>query len=177
MLEVVFPASTDTFTRQEAAAAIARVPNVARVDDGSLRLAKALTSLRWLGVAGALLAAGLWVVLFIVCLGYYQGILYTDAQELLLVRSFGATKTAILLPWLIEAVIQSVATGALCIALLLAGRSYLSELYNQFFGTIGYEAFRLDLAQLGACTLAITGMALAAHALAGITALLRGRIA
>jgi cell division protein FtsX len=177
MLEVVFPADGNTFARQEAVEAITKVPAVARVDDGSLRLAKALTSLRWLGYAGTALALGLWAVLFIVCLGHYQNILYTDAQEIQLIRSFGATKGAILLPWLIEAVIQSVATGVLCIAVLFAGRAYMAELYNQFFGTIGYDAFHVDLALFGTAALAIIGMALAAHILAGLTALIRGRIA
>jgi cell division protein FtsX len=177
MLEVVFPSASDTFSRQEAVDTIAKVPNVARVDDGSLRLAKALNSLRWLGYGGSVLALGLWIVLFIVCLGHYQNILYTDAQEIQLIRSFGATKGAILLPWMIEAVIQSAATGMLCVTVLFAGRAYLSELYNQFFGTIGYEAFRLDFTLFGLAALAVVGMALAAHVLAGLTALVRGRIA
>lgn len=177
MLEVVFPGDGNPFARQETVDAIAKVPNVSRVDDGSLRLAKALTSLRWLGIGGSALALGLWAVLFIVCLGHYQNILYTDAQEIQLIRSFGATKGAILLPWLIEAVIQSLATGILCIALLFAGRATISDLYNQFFGTIGYDAFHLDFALFGTAALAIVGMALSAHVLAGLTALIRGRIA
>ncbi|MGZ3702983.1 MAG: cell division protein FtsX, partial [Bdellovibrionota bacterium] len=167
MLEVVFPAEGNQFARQETVDAIAKVPNIARVDDGSLRLAKALTSLRWLGYAGTALAIGLWVVLFIVCLGHYQNILYTDAQEIQLIRSFGATKGAIILPWLIEAVVQSVATGLLCIAILFSGRSYLSELYNQFFGTIGYDAFHIDLGLFMLAAFAVIGMALFAHVLAG----------
>ena len=177
MLEVVFPADGDSYARQETVDAISKVPNVSRVDDGSLRLAKALTSLRWLGYGGTVLALGLWVVLFIVCLGHYQNILYTDAQEILLIRSFGASKAEILLPWIVEAVLQSLATGVLCIAVLLVGRSYLSELYNQFFGTIGYDAFHIDFTLFGTAALAIVGMALAAHVLAGMTALIRGRIA
>ncbi len=177
MLEVVFPADGDGFARQEAVENIAKVPNIARVDDGSLRLGKALTSLRWLGYGGASLAVGLWIVLFIVCLGHYQNILYTDAQEIQLIRSFGATKGAIILPWLIEAVIQSLATGSLCIGVLFVGRNYLSELYNQFFGTIGYDAFHIDFASFTLAALAIVGMALMAHVLAGLAALVRGRIA
>lgn len=177
MLEVVFPADDNQFARQETVEAISKVANIARVDDGSLRLAKALTSLRWLGYAGTALSIGLWIVLFIVCLGHYQNILYTDAQEIQLIRSFGATKGEILLPWLVEAVIQSLATGTLCVALLLVGRSYISDLYNQFFGTIGYDAFHIDFALFGTAALAIVGMALAAHILAGLTALIRGRIA
>jgi cell division protein FtsX len=177
MLEVVFPADGNPFARQETVDAIAKVQNVSRVDDGSLRLAKALTSLRWLGYGGTVLSLGLWLVLFIVCLGHYQNILYTDAQEIQLIRSFGATKGAILLPWLIEAVIQSVGTGLTCILVLFAGRAYLADLYNQFFGTIGYEAFHIDIALFGTAAVAIIGMALAAHMLAGLTALVRGRIA
>jgi cell division protein FtsX len=177
MLEVVFPADGNPFARQETVDAIAKVPNIARVDDGSLRLAKALSSLRWLGFAGTALSIGLWVVLFIVCLGHYQNILYTDAQEIQLIRSFGATKGAILLPWLIEAVVQSVATGLICIMALFAGRAYLSDLYNQFFGTIGYDAFHIDLPLFTLAAFAVIGMALSAHVLAGLTALMRGRIA
>lgn len=177
MLEVVFPASGDGFARKEAVEQIALLPDVARVDDGSLRLSKALNSLRWLGYGGVSLALGLWVVLFIVCLGHYQSILYTDAQEIQLIRSFGATKAAIIFPWMIEAVIQSAVTGLLCVAVLFAGRSYLAELYNQFFGTIGYEAFRVDLSSFVMAALSVVGMALFAHVLAGLAALLRGRIA
>lgn len=177
MLEVVFPADGNPFARQETVDSIAKVGNVSRVDDGSLRLAKALNSLRWLGYGGTVLALGLWVVLFIVCLGHYQNILYTDAQEIQLIRSFGATKGAILLPWMIEAAMQSVTTGVLCILVLFAGRATMSDLYNQFFGTIGYDAFRIDLPLFSLAALAVIGMALAAHVLAGLTALVRGRIA
>jgi cell division protein FtsX len=177
MLEVVFPADGDAFARKEAVEQMSLVPGVARVDDGSLRLGKALTSLRWLGYGGGFLSIGLWIVLFIVCLGHYQNILYSDAQEIHLIRSFGATKGAIILPWLIEAVIQSVSTGLLCISILFIGRAYLSDIYNQFFGTIGYDAFRIDLGNFALAAFAIVGMALFAHVLAGLTALLRGRIA
>jgi|GEM_PF-5762225 len=177
MLEVVFPADTDSFARKETVEAITAVASVARVDDGSLRLGRALTSLRWLGYGGGALSIGLWLVLFIVCLGHYQNILYTDAQEIQLIRSFGATKAAILLPWMIEAVVQSLTTGLLCIVVLFAGKTYISDLYNQFFGTIGYDAFRIDFASFALAALAIVGMALLAHVLAGLAALARGRIA
>jgi len=177
MLEVVFPADTDAFARRETVDAISSLANVARVDDGSLRLGRALTSLRWLAYGGGALAIGLWLVLFIVSLGHYQNILYTDQQEIQLIRSFGATKVAILLPWLIEAVVQSLATGVLCVLVLFAGKTYISDLYNQFFGTIGYDAFRIDLTSFALAALAIVGMALLAHVLAGLAALARGRIA
>jgi cell division protein FtsX len=176
MLEVVFPSDGDPFARKETTDAIAKVPNVARVDDGSLKLGKALTSLRWLGYGGTSLAIGLWIVLFIVCLGHYQNILYTDAQEIQLVRSFGASKAEILLPWVIEGLLHSLAIGTCCVTVLFIGRAYLAELYNQFFGTIGYEAFRIDWSSFALVALAIMGMALLAHVLAGMAALLRGRI-
>lgn len=176
MLEVVFPVDGNTFARKESVDAIARLGNVARVDDGAVRMGKALASLQWLGYGGAVLALGLWLVLFIVCLGHYQNILYTDAQEIQLIRSFGATKGAIFLPWMIEAVVQSLATGLFCIVVLLAGKNYLAELYNQFFGTIGYEPFSIDMGNFFLASVAMAGMALAAHMLAGIFALARGRI-
>jgi cell division protein FtsX len=177
MLEVVFPADTDTFTRKETVSAIANVAGIARVDDGSLRLGRALRSLLWLGYGGLVLAIGLWVVLFIVALGHYQNILYTDSQEIQLIRSFGATKAAILLPWLIEAFVHSFATGLLCVIAMLTGKNYLSELYNQFFGTIGYDAFNIDTSSFLLAAGGVVGMALLAHVLAGVAALLRGRIA
>ena len=177
MLEVVFPADTDAFTRKETVGAITEVAGVARVDDGSLRLGRALRSLQWLGYGGAVLSIGLWVVLFIVALGHYQNILYTDAQEIQLIRSFGATKAAILLPWLIEALVHSLATGLLCVLALLIGKTYLSDLYNQFFGTIGYDAFNIDLTSFALAAAGVVGMALLAHVLAGFAALARGRIA
>lgn len=177
MLEVVFPSDGNTFARRESVEAIASLANVARVDDGAFRLGKALASLQWLGYGGSVLALGLWLVLFIVCLGHYQNILYTDAQEIQLIRSFGATKAAIFLPWMIEAVMQSLATGIFCIVVLFAGKSYLAELYNQFFGTIGYEPFYIDLGNFFLAAVAMAGMALAAHVLAGLVVLARGRIA
>jgi cell division protein FtsX len=123
MLEVVFPADGNPFARREAVESISTLANVARVDDGSVRLHKALTSLQWLGFGGTVLALGLWLVLFIVCLGHYQNILYTDAQEIQLIRSFGGTKLAILGPWLIEALFQSLLTGLFCIVVLFSGRA------------------------------------------------------
>ncbi|MGE3261892.1 MAG: cell division protein FtsX [Bacteriovoracia bacterium] len=176
MLEVVFPADGNTFARRESVDAIGRILNVARVDDGALRLGKALASLQWLGYGGTVLALGLWLVLFIVCLGHYQNILYTDAQEIQLIRSFGATKAAIFMPWMIEAIVQSLATGVFCILVLFAGKTYLAELYNQFFGAVGYEPFHIDLGNFMLAAGAMAGMALAAHLLAGLVALARGRI-
>lgn len=176
MLEVVFPADLNPFARRETVSALGAIPSVARVDDGAARLGKALSSLRWLAVGGAALCAGLWAVLFIVCLGHYQSILYTDAQEIQLIRSFGATKFAILLPWLIEAVAQSLLTGLLCSVALFLGKAYLADVYNQFFGTIGYEPFALDWGGTMIATLVMMAMALAAHVLAGLSALLKGRI-
>lgn len=177
MLEVVFPADLNPYSRQETVDSISAIPNVARVDDGAARLGKALTSLHWLGLGGSALALGLWMVLFIVCLGHYQNILYTDAQEIALIRSFGATKMAILMPWLVEALLQSLLTGLFCVAVLFTGKSYMSDLYNQFFGTLGYEPFQVDTASFVLAALSMMGMALAAHTLAGLTALFRGRIA
>lgn len=177
MLEVVFPPDTNSFVRKETVETISSISNVARVDDGAARLSKALNSLRWLGVGGTVLAIGLWVVLVIVCLGHYQNILYNDSQEIQLIRSFGATRWAIFLPWFIEAVLQSLLTGIFCIVVMFAGRSYLAELYNQFFGTLGYEAFQIDLSSFALAAFAMVGMAFVSHVFAGFTVLMRGRIA
>jgi cell division protein FtsX len=177
MLEVVFPANMTAARRHDTVESIGQISSVARVDDGASRLGKAMTSLRWLGIGGTALAIGLWVVLFIVCLGYYQGVLYTDAQEIQLIRSFGATKSAILFPWLIEAVIQSLLTGLFCGIVLFSGRAYLAEVYNQFFGTLGYEAFSLDFGNFALAAISMIAMAMVAHVLAGVAALFRGRIA
>jgi cell division protein FtsX len=177
MLEVVFPVDLDNYEREETVDAIATIANVTRIDDGATRIGKALTSLRWLGMGGTALAIGLWLVLFVVCLGHYQNILYTDAQEIQLIRSFGGTKFEILLPWMIEALLQSVLTGIFCIVVLFSGKSYLAELYNQFFGTLGYEPFQIDTAKFFLAAVSMAGMAFVAHVLAGFTALFRGRIA
>jgi cell division transport system permease protein len=176
MLEVVFPADLHPFARKETVSSITEIASVARVDDGSARLGKALTSLHWLGVGGTALALGLWAVLFVVCLGHYQNILYTDSQEILLIRSFGATKFAIVAPWFIEALIQSLLSGILCIVVLFAGKAYMSELYNQFFGTLGYEPFQLDMMSFLTAAGCVVAMAMIAHILGGLTALVRGRI-
>ena len=53
----------------------------------------------------------------------------------------------------------------------------MADLYNQFFGTIGYDAFRVDPALFVSAALSVICMALLAHTLAGLTVLLRGRIA
>jgi cell division protein FtsX len=177
MLEVVFPADIDTFSREETVDSISTISSVTRVDDGATRIGKALTSLRWLGMGGTALAIGLWLVLFVVCLGHYQNILYTDAQEIQLIRSFGGTKFEILLPWMMEALLQSLLTGIFCIFVLFTGKSYLSELYNQFFGTLGYEPFLIDTGTFFLAAVSMAGMAFVAHVLAGFTALFRGRIA
>lgn len=177
MLEVVFPVDLDNYAREETVDAISTIANVTRIDDGATRIGKALTSLRWLGMGGTALAIGLWLVLFVVCLGHYQNILYTDAQEIQLIRSFGGTKFEILLPWMIEALLQSLLTGVFCIVVLFSGKSYLAELYNQFFGTLGYEPFQIDTAKFLLAAVSMAGMAFVAHILAGFTALFRGRIA
>lgn len=177
MLEVVFPAEMNPAKRHDVVRHIGAIANVSRVDDGSARLNKAFLSLHWLGYGGSALALGLWGVLFVICLGHYQNILYSDAQEITLIRSFGATKAAILLPWVVEAVLQSMLTGLLCVTALFFGRAQLAEVYNQFFGTLGYEPFRLDFANSLLAAGAMVGMALCAHLLAGVTALFRGRIA
>ena len=176
MLEVSFPVDLNSFAREETVQSIAKLPSVGRVEDGAARLGKALNSLNWLAFGSGVLAVGLWIVLLIVCLGYYQNILYTDAQEIQLIRSFGATKFSIFLPWLIESVIQSLITGLICIVILYFGRTYLAELYNQFFGTIGYEPFHLNLSNFLISAAGMVAMALAAHILAGLIALVRGRI-
>jgi len=177
MLEVVFPADLHAFARKDTVLALGDVPNVARVDDGSVRLGKALSSLHWLGLGGMALAVGLWLVLFIVCLGHYQSILYTDAQEISLIRSFGATKLAIIAPWFIEALVQSLASGLICVLGLFLGKNMMTELYNQFFGTIGYEPFQITLSVFASASMMVFAMAFSAHLLAAVTALFRGRIA
>ncbi len=177
MLEVVFPVDMGNYEREETVDAIAAISSVTRIDDGASRIGKALTSLRWLGTGGTALAIGLWMVLFVVCLGHYQNILYTDAQEIQLIRSFGGTKFEILLPWMMEALLQSVITGTICILILFTGKAYLAELYNQFFGTLGYEPFQIDTARFFLAAVSMAGMAFLAHVLAGFTALFRGRIA
>lgn len=176
MIEVVFPAELNSFARRETVQALSSIESVARVDDGAARLGKALLSLRWLSYGGAALCVGLWLVLFVVCLGHYQNILYTDYQEIQLIRSFGATKFAIFLPWFIEAVVQSLFTGLLCTAALFVGRTYLADVYNQFFGTIGYEPFRLAANETVLAALVLCVVALLAHVLAGLSTLMRGRI-
>ena len=176
MMEVVFPVDLNSFSRKETVDTISALPNIARVDDGSSRLGKALNSLMWFSYGGAALAVGLWFVLFVVYLGHYQNILYTDQQEIQLIRSFGATKWAITLPWLMEGVIQSFCTGALSMLIFFTGRSYLADLYNQFFGTIGYEPFHLEFSSITLMALGMVGLAIVAHVFGGVVALLRGGI-
>jgi cell division protein FtsX len=156
---------------------IKAIKNVARVDDGADRLGSAIHSLAWLSYGGIILAIGLWVVLLIVCLGHYQSIFYTDAQEIHLIRSFGASKFSIFLPWLLEAVVQSVVTGLICVVVLIVGRGYLTEVYNQFFGALGYEPFVLENGNFAILAIAILLLALIAHVLGGLFALMRGKIA
>jgi cell division protein FtsX len=174
MLEVVFPTSLDSFHRQEVIESLVAIPGVARVDDGASRLKEALGSLEWLGTGGMMLAVGLWFVLFVVCLGHYQGILFTDRQEILLLRSFGASHLSILLPWVIEAVLQSLITSGLCTFLLVLAKGSLVAVYNQFFGVLGYEPFGMNGAQIVLVAGALAVMALTAHVSAGAVAWIRG---
>lgn len=176
MLEVVFPSDQNTFARKEIVDAIAAVPNVGRVDDGASRTGKAMSSLRWLGFAGVVLSIGLWIVLFIISLGHYQNIFYSEKQEILLIRSFGATKLDIYLPWLAEAVFQSLLTMVLCVFVLSVGSKSMAEIYNQFFGSLGYEPFQMTMMDFSLISVAVFSLALLAHVMAGTIALFRGRI-
>ena len=175
-LEVNFPLGSDPFSHKKTVDELRAIPGVMRVDDGVVRMQKALSSLEWLSMGGALLAVGLWGVLLLVCLGHYQSILYTDAQEIQLIRSFGATKFEIFLPWLLEAVVQSLCTGVLCVICLFIGKNYLVDLYNQFFGVLGYQPFSLDWQRTFWIAAVVIGAAFTAHTLAGLAALVRGNI-
>ena len=176
-LEIVFPLDSDTFSRQHSADQIKGIKNVTRIDDGADRLGAAIHSLAWLSYGGICLTIGLWLVLLIVCLGHYQSIFYTDSQEIQLIRSFGASKFSIFLPWLLEAVFQSLITGIVVVLSLVFGRGYLTEVYNQFFGSLGYEPFVLENKNFLIVSMAIFLLALVAHVLGGLFALMRGKIA
>jgi cell division protein FtsX len=176
MMEVTLPVGEMEF-HSEVLKEIAKLPNVLRVDDGLERLGKALSSLRWLSAGGIAICIGLWFVLFVICLGHYQSILYTETLEYQLMRSFGASKLWILLPWLVEAVLQSAIGGMVCLGLVVFGRTEISELYNQFFGTLGYEPFIVSLDIIFTVAVIVFLVALLAHICGGVIALLRGNIA
>ena len=175
-LEVILPGVAALDLHKQAIQEITQIPNVVRVDDTMATLGKALSSLHWLSLGGAILGFGLWLVLLILCLGHYQNILYTDAQEIQLIRSFGATKFGIFMPWLLEAILQAF-TGALFALIFLSlGKGMLIDVYNQFFGTLGYEPFQMDFLLLAKVAAGVFIAGLLAHGLGGVYALLRGNI-
>lgn len=178
MIEVTLPVMADVTTaHKDTLQEISKLPNVLRVDDGLERLGKALASLTWLSFGGLFLCFGLWFVLLVICLGHYQSILFTNMQEYQLIRSFGASRFWILLPWLVEAVLHSVIGAFLCLILVTFGKEKIADLYNQFFGTLGYEPFIVDAKIVLVVGVSIFLVGLVAHAIGSIIALIRGNLA
>jgi cell division protein FtsX len=177
MLEVTLPVGNSAEAHKQTLQEIAKLPNVLRVDDGLERLGKALSSLTWLSMSGLAICAGLWFVLFIICLGHYQGILFTELQEYQLIRSFGASRGWILLPWFVEAFLHSLMGGLICLLFVSIGKEKISELYNQFFGTLGYEPFLVDFSVIFYVSGLVFLVGLAAHMLGALLALVRGHLA
>ncbi len=176
-LEVSLRNFDNELDRNQTIETLQGIQDVSRVDDGGTRLQKALASLRWLAYGGSALAIGLWFVFLVVCLGHYQNVLYSDAQEIFLIRSFGATKLAILAPWFFEGLVQSAMVSATSAVLLFGLRHRATDFYNQFFGTIGYEPLSINLPTLLTMIGGVFIVSLAAHILGGTFALARGEIA
>ena len=176
-LEVTLSRAGNDFERQGTVEAIQKIPHVSRVDDGGTSLRKAIASLRWLSIGGLVIAAGLWFVFLVVCLGHYQNVFYSDAQEIFLIRSFGATKVAILSPWFFEGLVQSALVAATSAVILFGLRNRTTDLYNQFFGTIGYEPLLLNTSILLAMVGGVFLISLTAHIVGSVFALTRGEIA
>ncbi|NUM88135.1 MAG: hypothetical protein HUU37_02930 [Bdellovibrionales bacterium] len=176
-LEVELTPQADDFARGETMRSIGSLRGVQRVDDGGDRTRRAVASLHWLSVGGAALGAGLWLVMLVMCLGHYQNVLHSDRQEILLIRSFGATRAAILAPWMAEGLVQSAGVALLSGLAIFGMRERAVALYNEFFGTIGYEPLTVGI---GSALLIVAGVfaaALAAHLLGAFVALARGKIA
>jgi cell division protein FtsX len=176
MIEVTLSQLSNASSHAEILADIQSVPQVLRVDDGSARVEKALNSIHWLSMSGMGLAIGLWAVLFIVCLGHYQSALHASLAEMQLLRSFGATKLSLLLPWTLEAILQSLLTGILSVLVLFFGKTRLLEGYNDFFGTIGFEPLQWSATFLPITFLAALALALSAHLLGGSIAFFRSKL-
>ncbi|MCO5143736.1 MAG: hypothetical protein M9962_11660 [Oligoflexia bacterium] len=175
-LEVFFSKDIHYFERLETVRTLEGLSGVQRVDDGMDRMASALTSIRWLGLGGYFLLFSLYGVFLFVCVGHYQNLLYSEAQELSLVRSFGATKFMIVLPWIFEGFFQSVAVGLVVGVSLLGGKTYLLEVYNQFFGTVGYDPFHFEFTNLLLIIFASMILSFLAHLFSSGLALLRWRL-
>lgn len=176
MLEVTLAATEDASARQDALRQLSLVPNVLRVDDGLERISKALSSLKWLSWSGLILSAALWCVLLIICLGHYQGILFTEIQEIQLMRSLGATKLWLLAPWFVEAAVHGLICTGFVLAGVLFGKNLLADLFNQFFGTFGYEPFVVSAAVVLPLAAAVFLGAILAHGSGAFLALARGRL-
>lgn len=176
LVEINLPGSLASAARAEILADIQSIPQVVRVDDGSSRVEKALGSIHWLSISGMGLAVGLWAVLLIVCLGHYQSALHSQLSEMQLLRSFGASKLSLFLPWIFEALFQSLLTGILAVITLLAAKGQLLDAYNDFFGTIGFEPLHWSLAILPAAFAGACLLALSAHLLGGSLAFFRSKL-
>lgn len=176
LIEIKLSAELDASTRAEALAEVQSVPQILRVDDGAARVEQALNSLHWLSMSGSSLAIGLWIVLLIVCLGHYQSAIQAQSTEMNLLRSFGATKISLFIPWALEALFQAVLTGFLAVVVLLVLRLKLLTAYNDFFGTIGYEPLRWSFYYLPYAFIFTSGLAFIAHILGGSLAFVRSKV-
>lgn len=176
-VEVNIPLSHNSSERAEVLADIQSLPQVLRVEDSAPRVEKALSSLHWLGISGFGLAIGLWGVLCIVCLGHYQGAFQGQISEMQLLRSFGATKFSLFLPWLLEGLLQATLTAILSLGVLAYVHQGLFSAYNDFFGTVGFEPLRFSLSYLPFVFFGALLLALGAHVLGGSVAFLRSKIA
>lgn len=177
MIELTFDKASTPSTRVTSLQKIRVLPGVYRVDDGQKFVAASLKPVNWLSNAGLVLALGLWLVLVLVALGHYQGILQKDWEEVQLIRSFGAGRYWILLPWSVEALCHSLLGAVVAMAIILFGKGYLTILFNRFFNILGYESFTVNQSILIILAASLLLMSFTAHMLGGVLAVIRGKIA
>lgn len=177
MIELTFDKASLRLTRQTSLQKIGAIPGVHRVEDGEQLITSAMRPIQWLSRAGFVLALGLWGVLVLVALGHYQGILQRDWEEVQLLRSFGAGRYWILLPWSVEALLHSLAGALLATAAIGLGRGYLSMLFNKFFNILGYEPFTLNQQVFLVLAGSLIVLSFTAHLAGGMLAIVRGKIA
>lgn len=176
-LEVELTPQADEMAREQTVRSIGAVGGVQRVDDGGDRTRRAMASLHWLSVGGVGLGVGLWLVMLVMCLGHYQNVLHSDLQEVQLIRSFGATRIAILAPWMAEGLVQSAGVAVASGLAIFGMRERAVSLYNEFFGTIGYEPISVGVSAVLLIVGGVFLVSLLAHMIGAFTALARGKIA
>lgn len=177
LVEVVVPRERTDEARKQTFDEMLSVPGVVRVDTGAKQIRSAVDSLAWLARGGMVVGIGLWLVLLTIAMGHFQGILFREAQEIRLLRSFGASSYWICLPWIVEGLLYALLATLSTGLIFWYGQGIVSQFFNQFFEVLGYDAFQMTLANTLKISLFMFAAAGLAHIAGTFVAIFRGKLA